>query len=253
MIYDLQKAMIWKRASAFLFDVIVLGIVVVGIAFGMSGLLGYDSYSEVLNQSYSRYEKQYGTTFELSEAEYNAMTPEQKQTYSDAYEALTRDETAMHAYSMMVNLTLVITSISILLGYLILEFGVPLLLHNGQTLGKKIFGIGLIRTDGVRISTVQLFVRTVLGKYTIETMVPVLLVMMIFFGIIGLPGTLVIAGLGLTQVIVLFATRTNSAIHDLLAGTVAVDISSQMIFETEQAMIDYKKRISAEQAARQDY
>ncbi len=253
MIFDLQKATIWKRTSAWLFDLILLGIVIVGAAFSMSSLLGYDSYGETVSQAYAQYEKQYGTTFDLSEEEYNRLNPDQQQRYHDAYEALSKDQEAIHAYSMMVNLALVITSISILAGYLILEFLVPLLLGNGQTLGKKIFGIGVMRVDGIRITTVQLFIRTVLGKYTIETMVPVLIVMMIFFGSIGVMGTMLIVALALIQMVLLFATRNNSLIHDCLAGTVVIDIASQMIFDTEEAMIEYKKQIYAEQAARQDY
>ena len=93
---------------------------------------------------------------------------------------------------MIINLTLVITSISILLGYLLLEFVVPLIFKNGQTLGKKIFGIALMRNDGVKINTVMLFVRTVLGKYTIETMVPVLVIIMTFFGSAGIIGLAVL-------------------------------------------------------------
>lgn len=253
MIFDLQKASMWKRISAWLFDLILLGIVIVGIAFSLSSLLGYDGYSETVTQAYAQYEKQYGTTFDLSEEEYNCLTPDQQQRFDDAYQALAQDQQAMHAYSMMVNLTLVITSISILAGFLILEFAVPLLLGNGQSLGKKIFGIGVMRTDGVRITTVQLFIRTVLGKYTIETMVPVLVVMMIFFGSIGLMGTLLIVALALIQAILLIATHNNSLIHDALAGTVVIDMASQMIFETEEAKIEYKKQIYAERAARQDY
>lgn len=252
MIYDLQKASIWKRISAWLFDIILLGIVIVGVAFTMSSLLGYDSYGETVNQAYAKYEKEYNTSFDLSEEEYHQLNPDQLQRYTDAYEALTKDQQAMHAYSMMVNLTLVITSISILVGYLILEFAVPMLLRNGQTLGKKIFGIGVMRTDGIRITTVQLFIRTILGKYTIETMVPVLVVMMIFFGTIGVMGTILIAALALIQLILL-TTRNHSLIHDALAGTVVIDMASQMIFETEEEMIEYKKQIAADQSARQDY
>ena len=42
-------------------------------------------------------------------------------------------------------------------------------------------------------------------------------------------------------------------IHDLLAGTVVVDVSSQMIFRTTDDLIAYKKKIAAEQSARQVY
>jgi len=48
-------------------------------------------------------------------------------------------------------------------------------------------------------------------------------------------------------------TRNNSAIHDLLAGTVVVDMSSQTIFRSTEELIAYKKRVAAERAARQVY
>ena len=45
----------------------------------------------------------------------------------------------------------------------------------------------------------------------------------------------------------MIATKTNSTIHDILAKTVVVDLSSQMIFDSEEAMIDYKTKLHAEQ------
>jgi uncharacterized RDD family membrane protein YckC len=134
-----------------------------------------------------------------------------------------------------------------------LEFAVPLWLKNGQTVGKKIFAIGLMRTDGVRMNNIQLFTRTVLGKFTIEIMIPVYIVIMICLDSIGVVGPLVLGLIGLVQLICVVVTRTNSLIHDLLAGTVAVDISSQMIFDTTDDLIAYQKKIAAEQAARQVY
>ena len=159
----------------------------------------------------------------------------------------------MYAYRMLLNLTLVITSISILFGYLVLEFALPLWLGNGQTLGKKIFGIALMRVDGVRITPFQLFVRTVLGKYTIETMIPVLILIMLWFGSIGVVGIAVLAAFGLLQLILLAATRTNSLLHDLLSATAAVDMAGQMIFSSVEEMLEAKKKAHAEQTARQAY
>ena len=57
----------------------------------------------------------------------------------------------------------------------------------------------------------------------------------------------------IAQVLCLIISRDNCAIHDLIAGTVVVDISSQMIFRTTEDLIAYKKKIAAEQAARQVY
>ena len=61
------------------------------------------------------------------------------------------------------------------------------------------------------------------------------------------------ASLVIAQLLCLIISRNNSAIHDLLAGTAVVDISSQMIFRTTDDLIAYKKQIAAEQAARQPY
>lgn len=253
MALDLQKAGIWKRVSAYLFDMIILGMVVVGIAFLLSTVLHYDRYSKTLDEAYGSYEAQYGITFELTQEEFSAMTEEERARYDEAYEALITDDEAMFAYNMVVNLTLAILSISILIAYIVLEFVVPLLLKNGQTLGKKIFGLCVMRTDCVKLTTVQLFVRSILGKYTIETMIPVLILMMVYFGTLGLTGTLVLGLLLLLQIIMLVVTRTNSAIHDLLSGTVVVDFHSQKIFDTTDELIEYKKALAAERAARQSY
>lgn len=253
MIHDLQKASLWKRASAWIFDFILLGILIVGVALVLSAILGYNGYNETLDGAYAAYEEQYGVEFEISQEQYLAMTEQQRQNYNDAYDALVSDQEAMYAYNMVLNLTMLITTASILISYLALEFALPLFLGNGQTLGKKIFGLCIIRTDGVQVNTMQLFVRTVLGKFTIETMIPVYILIMIFFNMIGILGTAVLAVLVLVQLILLAVTATNAQIHDLLAGTVVVDYSSQMIFRTTEDLIAYQKRAAAEAAARQPY
>lgn len=253
MITELQKASMWKRISAALFDVILLGIVIVGAAYLLSAATGYDGYSQTVSDAYAQYEQQYGVTFELTQEEFDALSEEARARYDEAYQALCDDSDAMYAYNMLVNLTLVISSISILAGYLLTEFVVPLLFGNGQTLGKKIFGLALMRTDGIRINAPLLFIRTILGKYTIETMVPVLIAIMIFFNMAGLPAVLSLGGILLLEIILMIATRTNSLIHDLLAKTVAVDYASQRIFDSEEELIEYKKRIHAQRAARQEY
>ena len=253
MIYDLQKASMWKRISAFLFDAILLGIAAVLFAWALSNVLGYDEYTADLQSAYARYSEEYSVNFNLTLTEYDALSPEELDRLNTAYTALSNDAAAASAYNMIIHLVLVITSLGLLMGFVLTEFIVPIWLGNGQTLGKKIFGIGLMQTDGVRINGRILFVRTILGKYTIETMVPVFIVMMIWFGMLGLTGTLVLLGIGLLQLIMVLATRKRTAIHDALAGTVAVDIASQLIFPSREAMIAYKEKIHAQEAARAEY
>ena len=242
-----------KRISAYTFDMILLVCLAMVVAMALSGIFGYDEYNARMDAAYDQYGLMYGINVSMTLEEYEKLTPEQLDLYMQALEAINADNEVMHTYSMVVNLTLIIASFSILAGYLVLEFIVPLWLGNGQTLGKKIFGIALMRQDGVKITPLMLFARTILGKYTLETMIPVLIVIMLLFQMIGLIGTLIIGLILLLQVILLIATRTNSALHDLLACTVAVDMASQMMFDSPEALLEYQKRISAEKANRAGY
>lgn len=250
---ELQKASMWKRISAWLLDIILLSVIVVGIGALLSLATGYDGHTQDLEDAYARYETQYAVTFDISAEAFAAMTPEEQQNYNAAYDALIADEDVLYVYNLVLNLTLVITTLAILLGYLIMEFVLPLILGNGQTVGKKIFAIGLVRNDGVKMNTMQLFVRTMLGKFTIETMIPVYILIMLYFNMVGLGGTLFLGALLLAQIILLAVTRNRTPIHDLLAGTAAVDISSQQIFRSTEELIAYTKRLHAERAARKPY
>ena len=249
MIYDLQKAGVLKRAAAWLLDIILLVVLACGIGMILSAALNYDQHSQALEACYERYEKEFGIDFDV----YADLTEEEQARFEAANAALQKDTQALKAYNMVVNLSLTIVSLSILLSYLALEFAVPLLFGNGQTMGKKVFGIGLIRVDGVKISTFALFVRTVLGKYTVETMIPVLMAMMIFIGTIGILGPAIVLGLLILQVALIITSPTNSALHDHMAATVAVDLASQMIFATPEDLVEYKKQVHAEQVKNQPY
>lgn len=253
MIYDLQKASLLKRASAWLLDMILLCILVVGVASVMSGLLKYDSYYDTLNSCKEKYEVQYGVKFDITQDDYNAKTPEEKKLYDDAMADMNADEEAVVAYNMIINLSMVIVSISVLAAYLVLDFAVPLLFGNGQTVGKKIFAIGVMKTSGIKINTVSLFVRTVLGKFTIETMIPLLLAIMMLMGVVGVVAPMIILMLGVIQVVIMITSKTNSPIHDAMAQTVTVDIQSQLIFGDEDQLMEYKKRAHEEMVRRQSY
>ena len=253
MSYDLQKASVLKRISAYILDAILLLVLITGLAFVLSAALNYTDWNDRVNDSYAKYEAQFGVSLEITETDYQALPEDQKTVYDAAFAALNADREAVTAYNMLVNLTLIIISFSILLAYLALEFAVPLLFGNGQTVGKKIFGIGLMKTDGVKVNAVALFIRTVLGKFAIETMIPVLMVLMMLLGTIGLLGPVIVIGIWLVQLVMLIASPTNSLIHDSLAHTVAVDLSSQLIFGSDLERIAYQQRRHEEMANEKPY
>ncbi len=252
MDFDLQKASMWKRISAFLFDFIMLGIVAVLFAWALSALTGYDGYSRTVTESYAKYGEEYGVDLRISRADYEALTEAEARQVDAAFAALNADKAALRANQMMLQLSILIISLGFFFAYLTMEFFLPLKLGTGQTLGKKIFSIGLMKTEGTKVNPATLFIRAILGKYAIETMVPVLIVLMIYWGTIGVVGPAVLFLILVMELIVMIATKTNSLIHDLLAGTVVIDAASQRIFDTPEELAAYKAKIAAELAAREN-
>lgn len=253
MVVDLQKASLGKRIIAAIFDGVLLSIIAVGVATLLSMAFGYDGYMETVNDAYARYEDEYGVTLQITAKQYEALSPQQQENYDAAYQALIADGEVNYAYNMLINLTMLITTFGVLSGVLVVDFVAPLLLKNGQTLGKKIFGIAVMHTDAIRANNLQLFVRSVLGKFAIELMIPLSIVMMIFFNGIGVISLVVLVILLIAQVVCLAVTRKNMLLHDVLAGTVTVDAASQRIFNSREEMIEYTKAIHAEQTAKADY
>ena len=253
MIYDVQKAGLLKRISAYIFDVILLLVAATGIAFLLSVLFRYDATVDshaVLQQSY---EAQYGVSFDLTAEEFNAMDEGQQLYLNQAYAAFKTDPEVARLDSLLINLILLISSLSILTAYLALEFLIPLKLGNGQTIGKKIFGIAVMRVDGVRLTPMLLFIRTILGKYTLETMLPLFLIFVLTLGTMPLACILGLGILAVTQAALLLAKPLRTPIHEAISATVSVDLASQLIFETPDDLLAYKKQLHAQEAERAEY
>jgi uncharacterized RDD family membrane protein YckC len=253
MVTSLQKASFGKRIMSAIFDGILLSILAVGLAAVLSLAFGYNNYMDKVSDTYAKYEAEYNVKFQISAEEYNDLSETEKANYNTAYEELIKDKDLLYNYNMLLNLTLLIITFSILPAVLGLEFVAPLLFGNGQTLGKKIFGIALMNTESVKVTNVQLFARAILGKFAIEIMIPLSIILMMFFNSIGILGGLILIGILIIEAICIISTNTNSAIHDLLAQTVAVDMASQRIFESRDALIEHKKALHAEEAQKDDY
>ena len=131
--FDLQKASMLKRASAWLLDVILLSVLATGFALLLSAAFGYDNYNNNLQRYYTEYEQLYGIDFNISDEEYLALGEEDRLRYADAYAKLNDDAEVSRAFSIIIQLSLAIMSLSVLLAYMALEFAIPVLwLKNGQ-------------------------------------------------------------------------------------------------------------------------
>ena len=131
--YDLQKAGLGKRFSAFLFDFIILVVVATGFAWIISQVTGFydavDRFSATLEEN--------GIDLGITDEQYNAMTEAERNEYSAKLEALNDNEQAVNDYFTINNLVLVMLTLSPAFAFFVLEFFVPILFKNGQTLGKK--------------------------------------------------------------------------------------------------------------------
>ncbi len=259
MIYDLQKASMGKRISAFLFDMILIVTVAVGVIWAIFSIMDGDRHSEACLAEYNavldKYEAQYGIEdIRISGQDKLALSEEDSTRLDEALAAandeIFQSETFTASFAELLVAVAVSGIFGILAAFIILELVVPLIIGNGQTLGKKIFGIAVMFTSGIKISPVGLFVRTVLGKYTVETMVPIFIIAFTFFGLFGITGTIVLALLLLFEAGLLIFNKSRPMIHDALAMTVCVDMASQLIFANEEELLEYKKRVHAEAAER---
>ena len=283
--FELRKIGIVKRASALLLDAILLAVLTTGFMFIISLICNYSKQEALANQYYNEWEDfrkeyagaiadYYGFVYKETEDGYTIEKNGEAATLdavmekfyasdgefdsaqlsaakvSEAYEVyltLTPAAKVNRQFSYVYNLLFMMVSLGLLLAYIVLEFVIPIILKNGQTVGKKVFAIGLVRADCVKITNMALFARTLLGKFAIETMFPILLVFLFLFGGLGLLAIILFAAISILNIVLFFATKNKTPIHDMLAGTVAVDIKLQMIFESEEELIA-KKSLAAKES-----
>lgn len=250
---DLQRGSMLKRISALILDVILLTVLGTGFGWAVSAVARYDSYSDRLTAMYEKYANDYNVKENISSEEYESLPEEEKARYEAADKAMQADKEMLYVSNMVYNITFLTVSLAVFLSFFVLEFILPLCFKNGQTLGKKIFGLAVMRTEGIRLQPFLLFIRSMVGKCLIGFMIPILLLLMCFMGVMDLTGVVVAGLLLLLELVLVAATRTRSAVHDLLAGTVVVDFASQRIFDTEADRIEYQKRLAAERAEKTGY
>ena len=258
MVYDFQRASMTKRIPAWILDFILLITLATGFLWAWSHFIDIAPHTDAMLSIEAQYKAKYDGQLKVSIEEYEKMTEEEKiekltaedrlaiqKAIEKINEELFQNEEYLNAYGMFISSIFSLISLSCLCAYFILEFLIPLWLKNGQTIGKKCFGVALMRKDGVKVTPFMMFTRTILGKCSVELMFPAMLYVI-------LSGTIVALGVCaislLAQIIVPLATRNKTAIHDLVACTVAVDMSSQMIFDSVEEMEAYNAQFDVDKA-----
>lgn len=234
---EINKAGTMMRIAAGLIDLILLALVIWGVGMGTATVLDAQGKFESVTGVYDEYGKKYDIDFDITEEEVSAMTEEELDAYYARYEAaieaMNSDKEANSLLWDFGIAVLLVLSISILCAHLLLELLVPLLLKNGQTIGKKLLGVALIRKDGVKVSAFSMFLRSILGKCLLEVFIPSLVLGLMLFGASSLLIYLVLILAGVQ--ICLLAMHPNQAlIHDLIARTVVVNYATQYINDSSK-------------------
>ena len=251
--HELQRADFWKRLSAFMFDTMMIILAAVGIAAIMSLFMNYEEHYNTIETIEAECAAKYGINTDLTAEEYEQLSDDEKQRYLEADAEFGSNPLVADAYNKLLTLTLLTITFSLLIAYVGLEFVVPIFLKHGRTLGKKIFGLAVMRTNGVKLDGQAHFIRSIIGKYTMETMVPVYIILMIIFGNLGPIGTLMLIAFLILEIAVYASTRTRSTVHDLVSDTVVVDMASQMIFDSQEALMEYKTKLHEEEVNKREY
>ena len=284
--FELRKIGIVKRASALLLDAILLAVLTTGFAFIISLICNFDHHQELsdrYDKEWDDFRLDYmeaiadyygfvysanddGYTIEKNgeasslnavmilfaqsegEFDYSKISAAKTAEAYQVYLTMTPGEQVVAQRNLVHSLLFMIISLGLLLSYIVLEFIIPIIFKHGQTVGKKVFGIGLVRANCVKITNLALFARTLPGKFAIETMFPIMLIFMLLYGGLGWIAVVLLIAMFLMDFILLFATKNRTPIHDLLAGTVAVDIKLQMIYQSEEELIQ-KKALAAQESA----
>lgn len=219
-----------------------------------------DVFAEIKGIVIKNFETENDLTYDIPEEDYNALDEETRKKYDSINGRIDSIGNAYKVYTkespLVLSFTLMITTIGIFLSVFVLEFVFPLFFKNGQTIGKKVFSIAVMHTNGVRVRPFSMFVRSILGMYVFEIMVPVLVGIMMFFNILNIIiGICILVAIVILQIAVYIATRNTSKsfLHDLMARTVVVDLSSQMIFDSEEERIEFVKAEQRELAERDAY
>lgn len=146
----------------------------------------------------------------------------------------------------MTFLKIVESSFSIFVSLLLVYLLVPLLFKNGQTLGKKLIRLAIISKSGLTLKPINYILRVLVGFYLIEIVGLIILY--------NLAPTLALYYF-IAMIAVIMFTKNNRSIHDLISGTVCVDLDAQYLIDTfeEKATAqkeEYRQYIQAQRQAK---
>ena len=241
-IYTPKKATWFKRILAFLLDVILFAVLVSGMMLLLSFVLGYQRDLELLEEKYI----QYGIYVLNNSGTYEFCTTVNNEACLDAWEAFNLDAEACAYYDSTAIKTIPILIGGIFFSELILDFIVPLFIKNGRTIGMFCLGIAYLDTKDIQITSIQLFIHFLFGKFLVVSALPVFFFLMHFFNLWPNYGLLVCLGILLVNVLMKFFTPKRMGIADSIGKMYLIDNESQVYCKTVEELSALKAKEARE-------
>ena len=237
-----------------MFDGVLLFALTIACMIGFHAAFGVDAKIDKLEQYRTEYATKYGIDLDIKQEDYDNFTQEEKDAYDKLYlevnEAMSKDEKVMELNGDIITAVATSISLGLLISTVGLYFVVPLCFKQGRTLGKKIFGLAVVRTNGVKLTNPLLFARSLIGFYAIELMFPLIITALTLLGVLGIIGFITLGLFFILEIgVMIYTKKTHSCIHDLLTDSVVVDMASQQIFETQEDRTEFDKAEAARKAA----
>lgn len=231
-IYTPRLARPIKRLAAFLIDIVMILVLFTGVMFVLSEIFDYEGMNAQLEQLYI------DTKVKLPDDKgvyqfCEIKDPSCEQALKNLYEM----DIFYVLFDKVQSFLIYAPIVSIFFPLLILEFILPMIFKNGQTLGMKLFNIALISKNDIKVKPIQVFVRFLFGKFIINGIVPVLGVMYIFISDgAGITGAMLLLLFLIANFACYGVGQNKTFVPDALAGCYPIDTQEQIFFDTVEEL-----------------
>ena len=221
------------RLAAFLIDAILFVILFTGALYLISLIFDFDTHYSILQEEY----KKVGYLIFNEESKKWEFLSQNAPNYAEVSKLVTENDIIMEELFFVNSFSVKSPLAAIAIVLVITEFIIPLILRNGQTVGMKIFSIGLISNSGIAINPIQLFARCFIGKIAVLGIIPALGILYIFLNATGgLLGSLIVLIIYGINLFLLLKSKNNTGIQDLIANVIPVNAKETIFYKTAKEL-----------------
>ena len=236
-IYTPKKAKRIKRLAAFMIDVICIIIVFTGVLYLAATISNYANMSAELEQLYI----DLGVKIPGEKEGQYVFCEIGNKECEDALKTLYGMDEFYVLFDGVQNFLIYGPIGSLFVSLLIFELIVPLILKNGQTIGMKLFNVGLISKNDIRVKPLQIFVRFLFGKFIINGIVPLLGILYIFVSDgAGITGAMLLLLFLIANLACYGVGKNYTFVPDTLSGVYPIDMQEQIFFDSEAQLMAAK-------------